>query len=92
MEHTNGGTVDAKVMSRRYQEAKGAAMTSGKFNGVKHCEAAWHKMFQQYAAHDYANGETFLAAWAEYVADHADAVKRGVEDVPAVADAEPIPA
>jgi hypothetical protein len=92
VEHTNGNgaTVDAKTMARRYQEAKDAARKSGKFGADKHVDNAWGKMFQEYAAHDYANGEAFLAAWAEYVADHADAVKRGVEDVPAVADAEPV--
>ena len=92
VEHTNGNgaAVDAKTMARRYQEAKDAARKSGKFGADKHVDNAWGKMFQEYAAHDYANGEAFLAAWAEYVADHAAAVKRGAEDVPSVADADPI--
>jgi len=90
VEHANGNgaTVDAKTMARRYQEAKDAARKSGKFGGDKHLDNAWAQQFKLHNAHDYTHGEAFLTAWAEYVADHDEAAKRGVADVPHVTDAE----
>ena len=78
---------------KRYAAAKEAAAKSGKFNGSKHLEQAWTKMFAEYKAGDAANGERFLSAWAEYVEAHEPAAKPNTADVPAMADvAEMVPA
>jgi hypothetical protein len=71
----NGGKVNATEMFKRYAAAKDAARDSGKFNGDKHLDQAWSKKFGECKAGDPANGESFLAAWAEYVAEHEAAHK-----------------
>ena len=63
------GKPDA-AMFKRYNDAKEAARKSGKFNAPKHLENAWSKMFKEMNASDTANGDAFLAAWAEYVQNH----------------------
>ena len=72
-ENGNGKSGNGKpdaAMFKRYNEAKEAARKSGKFNGNKHLDNAWTKLFKEMNASDTANGDAFLAAWAEYVANH----------------------
>ena len=66
----NGNGKPDAAMFKRYNEAKEAARKSGKFNGNKHLDNAWTKLFKEMNASDTANGDAFLAAWAEYVANH----------------------
>jgi phage recombination protein Bet len=91
--HTNGnGKPAGGDAFKRYAEVKAAALKSGKFSGAKHLDAAWGKMFKEYSAHDPANAERFLGAWAAYVEAHELAGKPDTSDVPAMADTEEIPA
>jgi len=73
----NGGD----VFKVRYPAAKDKARKSGKFNGDKHLDQAWGKMFSEYKANDPANADAFLAAWAEYVEAHEPAKERKPADV-----------
>ena len=74
-----GNGTPAAAMFKRYNEAKEAARKSGKFNAPKHLDNAWSKMFKEMNASDTANGDAFLAAWAEYVQNH----EAADDDVPA---------
>ena len=67
---TNGNGKNDTVMFKRYNDAKEAARKSGKFNGNKHLENAWSKLFKEMNASDTANGEAFITAWTEYVENH----------------------
>lgn len=83
---TNGKPNGNGDVFKRYAAAKEVAAKSGKFNGSKHLEQAWTKMFAEYKAGDTANGERFLSAWAEYVDAHEPAKPAQPADVPAMAD------
>ena len=46
---------------------------SGKFAARKHLDNAWRKVFVDHQAHEESNAAAFLAAWREYVGQHAGA-------------------
>ena len=82
----NGHKANDGDAFKRYQAAKADAAKSGKFNSQKHLDASWGKMFAEYQAHEPANADKFLSAWAAYVEAHEPAAKRKPADVPPMAD------